>query len=435
MKLLICAEYFYPSVGGVQEVVRQIAKRMVEDGHQVTVATSSVPNRDGDKYLGVSIKSFDISGNLVNGITGDIASYRDFVKNSDFDLLFIYAAQQWTFDALWEIIPDLKVAKVFVPCGYSGLHNPAYSNYFERLPGILTQFDAIVYHAKKYRDYVYGQVHGLEDRAVIIPNGADDREFLVADEVNVRKKLGIPDDAFVMLTVGTLNGAKGHLEVSMAFEELEFCGRSAVLILNGNRMPRQFGAGSLAHTLRKIVAFLRANGPLRVAKITARMLLSVVGIDSGYFAELEKSMKRINSAQDRKVITCDLERKDLIQAFFASDLFVFASNIEYSPLVLYEACAAGLPFLSVSVGNSVEIAAWTGGGEVILIEPDLDGFTRIPPSLLAENMQRLICDPSHLAALGKAGHEAWRTRFNWGKLADDYKRLFRRVCLQGKSCE
>lgn len=432
MKLLLCAEHFYPSVGGVQEVVRQIAIRMVEAGHQVTVATSSFGEGETTNYRGVLIQHFAVSGNLVRGMIGEIDAYRQFIKESNFDLLFVYAAQQWTFDALWEILPDLKMGKVFVPCGYSGLKNPAYQNYFKQIPAILAEFNAIVYHAKDYRDYEFGREFGLENRAILIPNGADDQEFSVVADLGFRTKLGISDDALVFLTVGTLNGAKGHLEVSSAFEKIDLAARPGVLLLNGNRMPQQPGDGTLAHLLLKIVRFVRANNPLTVAKTVVRIFLSAFGFRFGYFAELDKCIQRVNRSENRRVIECDLERKDLIQAFFAADLFVFASNIEYSPLVLYEACAAGLPFLSVSAGNAREIAAWTGGGEVVIVAPDLDGMVRVPAAVLAENMQRLIEDQFRLTALGEAGCKAWQSRFNWGILANEYEQLFQRVCSEGK---
>lgn len=40
MRLLFACELYHPSVGGVQEVLRQVAMRLVERGHEVTVATS-----------------------------------------------------------------------------------------------------------------------------------------------------------------------------------------------------------------------------------------------------------------------------------------------------------------------------------------------------------------------------------------------------------
>lgn len=38
MKILFCVEFYYPSMGGAQEVVRQLAERMAAYGHEVCVA-------------------------------------------------------------------------------------------------------------------------------------------------------------------------------------------------------------------------------------------------------------------------------------------------------------------------------------------------------------------------------------------------------------
>lgn len=411
--------------------MRHLAVRMVAAGHDVTVATSSLESRESNVYCGVTIRPFAIAGNLVNGMTGEVDAYRRFVLEADFDLLFVYAAQQWTFDALWDVLPELKMRKVVVPCGYSGLLNPAYRSYFTNLPSILTQFDAIVYHAKNYRDYEFGQRFGLEGRAVVIPNGADDQEFSVAPDPDFRHRNAIPEDALVLLTVGSLNGAKGHLELAKAFEQVDLRGQSAVLLLNGNRMPRQPGGNSFNERIRKIGCYIKTNSLIRTAKTAIRVMLSAFGVRFGYFAYLERCIGRINRMHDRKVVLCDLERPDLIQAYLAADLFVFASNIEYSPLVLYEACAAGVPFLSVSAGNAGEIASWTGGGEVIALDPDIDGMIKVNPAVLAAAIGRLVDDKPRRDALGASGRRAWQSRFNWGALSNEYLQLFERLCIEG----
>ena len=431
LKFVFCSEFFYPSVGGVQEVMRHLAVRIVEAGHDVTVATSSLVERELNTYRGVTIQSFAVAGNLVNGMTGQVDAYRRFLIESEFDVLFVYAAQQWTFDALWEILPNLRMPKVVVPCGYSGLMNPAYQGYFAKLPAILKQFDAIVYHAKNYRDYEFGKKNGLEGRAVVIPNGADDHEFSVTPDANFRNRMGIPENTLMLLTVGSLNGAKGHLELAQAFEQLDLVGRTAVLLLNGNRMPRQPWDNSLRERIGKTVRYIRTNSPIRVAKNVARIILSAIGVRLGYFAYLERCVRRVNSTQDRKIILCDLEREDLVQAYLAADLFVFASNIEYSPLVLYEACAAGVPFVSVSAGNACEIAAWTGGGEVINVAPDTDGMVKVSPKVLAAAVGSLLVDHARRQVLGASGRRSWEMRFNWGALSREYLLLFERVYAEG----
>lgn len=433
MKLLFCSEFFYPSIGGVQEVMRHIATRMVKAGHEVTVATSFLAERVSNEHSGITIKPFAVAGNAVNGMIGEVDEYRRFLLESDFDVLFVYAAQQWTFDALWKVLPDLQMHKVVVPCGYSGLAEASYREYFQKLPAILAQFDAIVYHARNYRDYEFGKKHGLEERAVVIPNGADDQEFSTNLEPGFRERMAISEGALVLLTVGSMNGAKGHLEVAQAFEQLDLGGNgSAVLLLNGNRMPSQVRDPSARARIREVVRFLRTHGPIRSAKIIVRKILMMLGVGLGYFAALDRCVARVNRMRDRKIIVCDLARPDLIQAFFLADLYVFASYIEYSPLVLYEACAAGTPFLSLSVGNASEIAEWTQGGEVLPVEPNERGLRVVSPTILAAQIKRLLENKPRLEELGASGRQAWQERFNWNALAQEYMRLFERVCAEGE---
>ena len=119
MRILFCCEFYAPSIGGVQEVMRQVAERLVQSGHQVTVATSKLSGRHFESLNGVQIKEFAVSGNLVRGIFGDEESYRNYVVDGDFEVVMIKAAQQWTFDALWPVLESIKIPKVFIPCGFS----------------------------------------------------------------------------------------------------------------------------------------------------------------------------------------------------------------------------------------------------------------------------------------------------------------------------
>ena len=70
MRILLTVEHYMPSVGGSQEVVKQIAERLVLRGHDVTVATTHLPERADTDINGVHIAPFPIAGNVVLGITG-----------------------------------------------------------------------------------------------------------------------------------------------------------------------------------------------------------------------------------------------------------------------------------------------------------------------------------------------------------------------------
>ena len=82
-------------------------------------------------------------------------------------------------------------------------------------------------------------------------------------------------------------------------------------------------------------------------------------------AAARKAASRARRRVESEPTEPDVDRvrqREVVEAFFAADLFLFPSLIECSPLVLFEAAAAGTPFIATDVGNSREIAEWTGAG-------------------------------------------------------------------------
>lgn len=425
LKILFCVEFYHPSLGGAQEVVRRLAERMAQRGYSVSVATSRIASRKCVTHNAVRIIEFAVAGNLARGLHGNVDAYRDFLVNSEFDIIFFYAAQQWTFDAAWPIMGSIRASKVLVPCGYSGLFQPSYRDYFAALPAILRDMAAVVYHAEDYRDVRFGKSSGI-DHGVLIPNGADVDEFSVMPDRDFRRSLSIPVSALVLLTVGTMTGLKGHLELAQAFYLADFKGRNVILILNGNTPELSGKRGNLATLLFHLV---REYGAYYAAKHGVKMFLRGLGLDVGKTTSIRDWAQRINreGASTKRVIVTDLPREQLVQAYLNADLFVFASNVEYSPLVLFEACAAGLPFLSVPVGNAAEIAAWTGGGIICPASVDERGCTRVAPDVLAHAIEELADDSELRSSLGQRGWDACRRRFNWDMLASEYEALFKRL--------
>ncbi len=176
MKLLFCCAEYWPSVGGVQEVIRQIAEQMVKAGHDVAVATSAHPARAAKEHNGVQIHEFRVEGSLVAGISGEADRYRSFVSSFDGDAILIKAAQQWSFDALWPVLDAITVRKVFIPCGFSALYEPAFAGYFAKMPDILRKFDHLIFYSETYRDIDFAKAHGILNYS-IVPNGASEADF------------------------------------------------------------------------------------------------------------------------------------------------------------------------------------------------------------------------------------------------------------------
>lgn len=414
--------------------MQQLAERFVAKGHTVTVATSRLAARTSGELNGVSIEEFTVSGNFVSGITGDIEKYQEYVCSGTFDVVMIKAAQQWTFDALWPVLDRIKAAKVFIPCGFSGLYEPAYRDYFTSIPNILRMFDKLIFYASDYRDINFVREHGIKN-FLILPNGADEREFLVDRAPEFRSSHGIGNDDLLFLTVGSMTGLKGHLEIAKAFNLTDFGEQNATLILNGNKC-QQLHRGPI-QAIQVVVNILRQYGLkylakhlLNLAKHLLKMSLRSVGISVGKDEEFNTILNSVKQDPRKKVIVTDLPRQELIQAFMAADLFVFASNVEYSPLVLFEAAAAGTPFLSVPVGNSEEIARWTGAGVICPAGHDERGYIRVDPAVFARAMEQLVQNPDELQNLGEIGRKNWQERFTWAVIAQQYEALFRSLVAE-----
>jgi glycosyltransferase involved in cell wall biosynthesis len=442
MKLLLCCESYWPHRGGVQEVMRQIAERMAAAGHDITVATRAHPDRKTEIHNGVRIRAFDVTGNLVTRIRGEADRYREFVTGFDADAILIKAAQQWSFDALWPVLDQIKARKVFVPCGFSSFYEPSFKSYFQQLPDILRKFDHLIFYAEHYRDIDFARANGITSFS-IVPNGASEIEFgrATRQDGRLREELGIPATDMVLLTVGAPTSAKGHEIVGQAFAQIDFAGRGATLILNGDWPSSRFTVSHFRavlqrfaslNSMQKGIRLFREAGlagvmnrlfpkpPPKRAGVTETAGIAVQGASK----EAPASVPMSAPAQ-KTVLRLNLSREKVIDAFFEADLFVFASKVEYSPLVLFESAAAGTPFLSVPAGNAGEIVRWTGGGWLCPADVDERGYIKVSPTALAREIEKGIRSPDHLRELGAAGRRAWLDRFTWEKIAKSYERILR----------
>jgi glycosyltransferase involved in cell wall biosynthesis len=424
--------------------MRQIAERMAARGHDVTVATSRHPRRKSKVINGVNVREFKAGGKMVYGLSGQIDQYREFVRTFEADAILIMAAQQWSFDALWPVLDQIKARKVFIPCGFSGLFEPDFEQYFLQLPGVLKKFDHLVFNAERYRDIDFVRDIGLS-KFTVLPNGISEADFGQEADEAFRRKLAIPDDAFLFLTVGNPIEAKGHREVVDAFSRLDTGGQSVVLLSIASWPGSGSGSSDgLAQFLIRKAANSRFGTAVRFADAVAQRLLYIarvegwngikhlarrmltrykagIGLHAPPLESIESMAARASAQPFKRVILTDLERGDLIQAYLAADLFVFASRIEYSPLVLFEAAAAGTPFLTVPVGNADEIVRWTGGGVLCDAAKDSRGYTHVDPGTLADAMRRCMKNREELRSLGATARERWRNYFTWKIVAGYYE--------------
>ncbi|MCU0318772.1 MAG: glycosyltransferase family 4 protein [Flavobacteriales bacterium] len=388
MKIAHCVEAYAPSIGGMQHVVRQLSERMVRAGHEVTVFTGYHPERVSDTINGVHIRSYRVSGNAVNGLSGDVDRYLNDLINGAFDVVVLFAAQQWAADAVLPHLDSLSAAKIFVPTGFSALGKHQFKAYFELMPTYMKKIDMNIFLSGTYQDIEFAKKNDVNN-ITVIPNGADEQEFEGPLLHDVRSNLGVGKNDLLVVHIGSNTGQKGHWDAIRIFLTAERTkGGTLLLVGNGN-------------------------------------------------AELERSFRswrhlkyRIRAAlSGRRVLIKDLDRERTVSVLRQADLFLFPSAIECSPLVLFESMAAGVPFLASNAGNSAEIVAWSQGGRLLSSVRQAEGWERVEVVASAGILDRMLMDRGAMRAMGQAGRAAWQARFTWGTIAQTYLKVYRDAML------
>lgn len=379
MRILHTVEFYEPRKGGAEEVVKQLSERLVRLGHEVTVATTFHPGR-ASIINGVTIAQFKISGNAALGIRGsanEIRRYEELIGGG-FDVVMNYAAQSWTTDLALEAMYRITGKKILVPCGYSGLHNPAYARYFASLPEKLTHYDALVYMSNHYQDKVFGENHGVGGKAVYIPNAAASEEFLAEDVYHFKKRHHITTP-YMALCVANHYVGKGHAFVIEAFKRMKRNDTTLVII----------GESKVSGGVRRLGHLLLDYARCRITSLfNSRIKLIQGGL---------------------------LRRAGVVSAYREADIFLFGSALECAPLVMYESFAAKTPFITRPVGNVGDHR------EILKIVETTSEMARVANYILD--------DKETAQAIAHRAFAVWQKEHTWEKVTEQYEALYKRLTV------
>lgn len=416
MKILHTVESYDPASHGMQQVVKQLSERLVRAGHEVTVATRFDSIRKDLIINGVKIEQFKISGKEVTGYNAEeseIQRYRDYLINSNFDIITNFAAQQWATDIALPILQNINAVKVFVPTGFSELYNSKFRKYYDSLKIWMKEYDMNVFLSNDYQDIKFAQENEIKE-IIIIPNGASAEEFNADRSINIRKILHIPEDHFLILHVGSHTGLKGHKEAIKIFKKAKI--KKATLLLIGNSINQK----SYIKNIFKLLLKSFANF---FTIISGTHYFPACSISCNLKSKLF-NFSISNFKQNKLLLTKDLTRIETIAAYNTADLFLFPSNIECSPLVLFEAMASRTPFLTTDVGNAREIISWSNSGRLlptIKLKKEHCMAEINGSSLMLENIFK---DQSTREEMKIKGYEAWNQKYTWEKIANCYDDLY-----------
>ena len=393
LKIAHCVESYAPAPGGMAEVVKQLSERMAHAGHSVTVFTSYKTERTFDTLNQVVIKSYKIQGNAVTGIQGETEKYIEDLISGGYDVIVLFAAQQWAADLILPILPKIKSAKVFVPTGFSMLYNEAWSTYYDQMKTWMKNFEMNVFLSETYRDAQFAETHGLKNK-ILIPNGASEEEFGLKKDIDIRAKWSISGDHKLLLHVGSFVTSKGQLD---AMRILFHSGLSKVTLLMIGNGAEYFWR----QIIRNPILYLRWQWSKLVGS--------------------------------QKVIFVSATREETVASYQEADLFLFPSKIECSPIVLFEAMASHTPFLVTDVGNSKEIIEWSDGGWIMPGSFAEDGFTQVNIASAASLLKNTLQNKSKLDSAIKSSYTAWKNRFTWQIIANRYIELYQSLIANRSS--
>jgi len=229
---------------------------------------------------------------------------------------------------------------------------PLYQALADRL--LSGRTDGAIAVSRSTREFLVKQRFVPEDRVRLIWNGAPLDEFAPVPReraLDVRRELGLADDALVVGTIGRLNAQKGHRFLLEAAARL---------------LPRQ---------------------------PNARVL---VAGDGDLMGELRARAATLGIAE--RVVFAG-HRTDVPDLLGALDVFCISSLYEGTPLALFEAMASGKAIVSTSVDGCREV-----------LEDGLTGVLVTPAdsAALADGLDRVLGDASLRAALGRQALAASR---------------------------
>ncbi len=320
-RLCIVTHTFLPHVGGIEKVVYEQSKRLMQKNFQPKVVTSRIQTAQNYTVEGIKVECYN-SMNLgfrlgIPYVFPSVASLGVFTKAVKGSRIVHAHGHPYLSSLLAG-----KLAKQYGKPFVLTQHNTyiEYNNIFDQVERVndltvgkqtLRQADKVIAISNATKNYVLS-LGAKPGKVKVIHNGVDLQRFKPLSNVKaqMRQKLGIAQDAKVVLTVRRLvykNGIDTLIE-------------SANLAIRKNH---------------KIVFLVVGKGP-----------------DMG---SVQQQIKQLGIENNFK-LTGFVPDQDLHLYYNTADMFVLPSKSgEGLPLVAQEAMACGLPVVATNVGGISEI--------------------------------------------------------------------------------
>jgi phosphatidyl-myo-inositol alpha-mannosyltransferase len=369
MRIGVFTEYYYPSVGGIQEHVHNFSREARRLGHTVKIVTSSMPDLSAKAEpqpdvirVGASAPIFYNGGfGRVTGGTGVGTAVREVLQRERFDVVHVHAP-------LTPVLPLLAIHHATGPVVGTFHTNFQPGLLFKLLGGALQRYldrlDAAVAVSRACVSALQGRIQA-DFR--IIPNGVDAKTF-----ARGRKLKRFDDGKLNVLFVARLEPRNGLDRLLESFHRAWRQVDARLLILgDGPLMPRY-----------------KAAVPPEMAKDV---------VFAGRVLE---------------------ERPDW---YATADVLCVPARIASFGVNLLEAMAAGKAILAADIEGFREVLQHGREGE--LLPPD-------DPGAWARALVRLAREPMRGAAYGERGRVTVQ-RYDWPVVTREVLGLYRAIGVRG----
>ena len=390
MKILMLTWEYPPRiVGGIARVVHDLSKRLIKDGHEVTVVTyrdnADVPEYENDK--GVNVYRVDnymihpnnfidwilqLNFNLVSKATEIINKEGGFDVIHAHDWLVANAAK-----ALKNAygIPVVATIHATEAGRNSGIHDDT-QRYINDTEWMLTYEASEVIVNSNYMKNELQRLFGLPyEKINVIPNGINLSNFIgIERDYDFRRQYAM-DNEKIILYVGRLVYEKGIQNLIAAMPKVLSNYHDAKLIIAGR--------GGMMDELRQEANNLGLN-------------------DKIYFTGY------LDSKQVQKMYKC-------------ADVAVFPSTYEPFGIVALEAMLAGVPTVVSDVGGLDEI-----------VTHGVDGMKAYAGNAnsIADSITALLYDHQLATNVAKKAKQKVKEQFNWEKIAQDTHFTYEKAVCQ-----
>ena len=388
-KMKICHVITRMIVGGAQENTLLTIKGHIEKGHEVVLVTGFSPGREGELLKNVEMPPFKIVEipEMVREVSPfkdlkALRKLREYFKKEKFDVVHTHSSKAG-------IIGRIAARQAGVPVVVHTVHGQAFHAYEKPWKKLL--YITAERIAAKYCDKIYAVAQAMIDQCVdakvaprekymVVYSGMDTAAFANAGRnMELRQKLGIPENAKVIVTVARLFPMKGYEEMLPAaarlvkeFPDLHF-------------LP--VGDGPMYDELQKQIADLGLTGNF-------------------HFAGLVPPHE-----------VCDY----IAQA----DLLWHLSLHEGLPRAVVQALAVGIPAIGYKLDGTPEVVL-NGKTGYVTAPQDVDA--------VVARSRELLNDAALRAEMGKNGKDLVIERFAWRRMADILEEEFL-MLLKEKSCK